>query len=142
MRDSRPGEAATLEALQRRAVDERWDRYREQLQAHPDVIAFPAHWADEGRLRIAVDDDDRVVGFSVAINDELDGVYVDPEVMGTGVGRLLFDDAVARARAQGLGALETTANANTRDFYAAMGFVPVGEMPSRFGQGVRMRLEL
>ena len=141
IRDSARGEAPTLEALQRRAIAA-WELHRAVLEAEPDLIAVPQQWIDDGHVRVAVDDDGRPVGFSVMLDGELDGIYVAPEAKGRGVGRLLFEDAVGRARAAGLGALHCTANPNSRGFYAAVGFVPIGEATSRFGQGVRMRLEL
>ena len=141
IRDSRPGEAPALEALQRRASDV-WEEYREELAAHPEAIAVPETWIDEGLVRVAVDDDDRVVGFAVVMDQELDGLFVEPDVMRAGIGRRLLDDAVSRAAAAGHHALLVTANPNARGFYEAVGFVVTGEVPTRFGPGVRMRLDV
>jgi GNAT superfamily N-acetyltransferase len=78
----------------------------------------------------------------VTIEDVLDGVYVDPAAMGTGVGRLLVDDALDRARAAGAGSLTVTANPNARPFYERVGFVATGEIETSFGPGQRMRIAL
>ena len=141
IRDSRPGEAPALEALQRRALD-LWKEHREELAAHPEALAVPAAWIDDGKVRVAEDDDGRIVGFATALDDEIDSVYVDPGLMGGGIGRLLLEDVAARARAAGHSDLNTSANANSFRFYERMGFVKTGEAPSRFGPGLRMRLDL
>jgi hypothetical protein len=53
-------------------------RSREQLAAHPDAIEVPQHFLEKGWVRVAVDAEDRPVGFSVVISMrgpvlELDG---------------------------------------------------------------------
>ncbi|HEX8206429.1 MAG TPA: GNAT family N-acetyltransferase [Solirubrobacteraceae bacterium] len=141
IRDSRPGEAPTLEALQHRAAAT-WPEYRDTLAAHPDAIAIPQRWFDEGRARVAEDDEGRPVGFAVTVANELDSVYVDPEATERGIGRALVEDAAARAKEAGEAALQVSAIVGSERFYARLGFVAGGEVPSRFGRGVRMRREL
>jgi GNAT superfamily N-acetyltransferase len=90
-----------LEALQRRSSDV-WEAYREQLAANPDAIELPQEFLEKGWMRVAVDVEDRPVGFSVVVPTngpfhELDGLFVEPDEMFAGVGRALVGDAVARA---------------------------------------------
>jgi predicted N-acetyltransferase YhbS len=141
IRDSQPGEAPAIEALQRRAL-ETWTEHRDQLAAHPGAVAIPAAWVDEGKLRVAEDDEGRPVGFAVAVGNELDSVYVDPAATQQGIGRLLVEDAAARAKEAGASGLKVSAIAGSQAFYERLGFVPTGEAPSRFGPGVRMRRDL
>ena len=142
IRDSERGEAPELEALQRRALDV-WEGDRELLAVHRDALAIPRAWIDEGKVRVAVDDDGRALGLAVAVEDELDSIYVDPDRTGGGVGRLLVEDAAAQARRTGAQALHTTANRNSLAFYERVGFAATGEeVESRFGPGIRMRLDL
>ena len=141
IRDSLPGEARALEALQQRAA-EVWEEYRALLAAHPEAIAVPDEWIDEGRVRVAVDDEGRPIGFAVVLAHELDGLYVDPAAMQGGVGRRLVEDAADRARAAGVGALHLTANPQSVAFYERVGFVRTGDAETRFGPGARMRLDL
>jgi GNAT superfamily N-acetyltransferase len=106
-------ERVALEALQRRASDV-WEAYREQLAAHPDAIVLPSASMDSGWVRVAVADDERPIGFSVVIPrgaaiHELDGLFVEPRHMHHGVGRLLVEDAVARAARDGAAGLEVIA---------------------------------
>ena len=96
IRDAGADEAPALEALQRRSSDV-WAEYQEALAAHPEAIELPRAFVVNGWVRVAVDDDDTPVGFSVLIPGEggvheLDGLFVEPEHMGYGVGRALVED--------------------------------------------------
>ena len=46
------------------------------------------------------------------------------------------------ARMRGLQRIEVTANPNALTFYAKVGFVLDGEVPTEFGSGSRMHLDL
>ena len=134
-----------LEALQRRSSDV-WEEYREQLAANPDAIELPQHFVEKGWVRVAVNGQDRLVGFSVVIPTngavhELDGLFVEPDQMNAGVGRALVEDAAARAKDQGAEALEVTAGP-AQGFYDRVGFNRIGTAQTRFGPAVRMRREL
>jgi lactoylglutathione lyase len=146
IRDAVSDEATALEALQRRSSDV-WEEYREQLAAHPDAIEPPHQAIAEGRVRVAVDGSGRRLGFSVVLaaengRCELDDLFVEPDSMGLGVGRLLVDDAAGRAAAAGAGRLDVIANPNALGFYERVGFRVTGDMSTRFGPGIRMSLEL
>ena len=134
-----------LEALQRRSSDV-WEAYREQLAANPDAIELPQAFIDSGWVRVAVGVEETPVGFSVVVPTngrvhELDGLFVDPARMSSGVGRALVDDAAARASGQGAEALEVTAGP-AQGFYERVGFTLIGAAQTRFGPAVRMRRDL
>lgn len=138
-------EAPVLEALQRRSSDV-WEQYREQLAAHPDAIELPQAFIDNRWVRVAVDVDDTPIGFSAVIPGngpvhELDGLFVEPQHMSSGVGRALIEDAAARASAQGAEALEVTVGP-AQGFYERVGFNLIGTAQTRFGPAVRMRRDL
>ena len=146
IRDALPDEAAALEALQRRSSDV-WEEYRTQLADHRDAIEAPRQAIAEGRVRVAVDASQRRLGFSVvqpadAGRWELDDLFVEPESMGLGVGRLLVDDVVSRAAAAGKAHVDVVANPNAVGFYERVGFETTGEASTRFGPGIRMSLDL
>jgi GNAT superfamily N-acetyltransferase len=145
IRDAVTGEAAVLEALQRRSSDV-WEQYREALAAHPDAIELPVNWIDSGWVRVAVDATGVPIGFSVVIPGdgeahELDGLFVDPDHMQGGVGRALVADAARRASGRGAQYLEVTAGP-AQGFYERVGFHVVDTADTRFGPAVRMRREL
>jgi GNAT superfamily N-acetyltransferase len=93
-----------------------------------------------------VADDDRPIGFSVVIPrgaaiHELDGLFVEPRHMHHGVGRLLVEDAVARATRDGAAGLEVIAGP-AQGFYEKVGFTVIGVAETQFGPAVRMRRDV
>ena len=146
IRDARPDEADALEALQRRASDV-WEEYRAQLAAHPDAIAGPDKAIAEGRVRVAVDAVGRRLGFSTVLpvqngRCELDDLFVEPDRMRQGVGRILVADLIARAHFAGADYIDVSANPNAVAFYTRLGFLVTGETSTRFGPAPRMTLDL
>jgi predicted N-acetyltransferase YhbS len=148
IRDARQDEALALEALQRRSSTV-WEAYRAQLEAHPDAIkALSAGEFSAGRVRVAVDPDGALLGFSNVLAPdaqgvvELDGLFVEPGAMRRGVGRALVDDVSERASARGATAVQVVGGPETRTFYAGCGFVPVADVPTRFGPATRQRRAL
>jgi ribosomal protein S18 acetylase RimI-like enzyme len=146
IRDARPDEAHALELLQRRASDV-WEDTREELAAHPDAIAAPHQAIAEGRVRVAVDASGRLLGFSVVLpledgRCELDDLFVEPDSMRRGVGRVLVDDVAARAAAAGGRYVDVIANPNALGFYERVGFEVTGRASTRFADAPRMTLDL
>lgn len=144
VRDARPDELGTLRDLFRRSSLS-VEASRDVLLAHPDALELPDR--TDGLLsRVAVDAVGRILGFATGVptaaHVELDDLFVDPDLQRQGVGRILIDDIAARARADGIGRVEVTANRDAEPFYAKTGFVAVGEVSTEFGPGIRMVLEL
>ena len=145
IRPARVAERALLEELQRRASMD-GPLYREQLAAHPDAIELPEAQITAGLVRVA-EQDGNVVGFAVLLEAvdgscELDGLFVEPDLMGTGVGRRLIDDAKRIAAVQGASRIEVVANPQAIAFYERVGFTVVGEAETRFGTAPRMALHV
>jgi GNAT superfamily N-acetyltransferase len=145
IRDAATAEGAVLEALQRRSSNV-WEEYREQLAANPGAIELPQIFIDNRWVRVAVANDDTPIGFSVVISGdggvhELDGLFVEPAKMFSGVGRTLVEDATIRATASRATWLAVTAGP-ARGFYEKVGFTVVAEAETRFGPAVRMRRKL
>jgi GNAT superfamily N-acetyltransferase len=101
-------------------------------------------WAAEadfstGKDVLVAEEGGRAVGFaSVLPQGEaavLDDLWVEPDAIGTGLGRLLFDAAVTRARELGARTLEWEAEPNAVGFYERMGgrYVRDSE-PSEWGR--------
>jgi SAM-dependent methyltransferase len=60
----------------------------------------------------------------------LEWLFVEPHSIGRGYGRMLWQDALARARAAGFAALLIESDRFAEPFYLAMGAVKIGETPS------------
>lgn len=135
IRLARPQERLDLEALQRRA-SLALPEYREQIEAHPEVIEVPAEQIAEGQVLIA-ELEGRIAGFAAVIAGELDGLFVEPDLWKHGIGAALVEAAAHEARMQGL-SLTVTANPTARLFYEKCGFTVEGERETLFGPALRM----
>jgi len=112
------------------------------LLAHPEVIQLPVSQLQELRVRVA-EIDRQLAGFSVTIPKttdvlELDGLFVEPKLWGTGIGRALMIDAVDRARDQGAHLIEVIANLRSKGFYEKFGFIRLGTSQTQFGPASHM----
>ena len=130
-----PDEHDELEELQRRASLE-LPEYRDQLIANPHAIYLPEGQIANGQVIVA-ELDGEVAGFAAVVGGELDGLFVEPDLWGHGVGRALVDAATHEARNRGL-ALKVIANPRARRFYEHCGFSVEGEAQTRFGPALRM----
>jgi GNAT superfamily N-acetyltransferase len=142
----RTAEASDVEALQalfrRSSLSNEGDRAT--LLAHPDALVFADIAVKEGRTRVATEGGD-IVGFvtlALAAAAELDDLFVEPSRMGQGIGRLLVDDAVATARANGYRRLEVIANPHAIAFYSKVGFAFDRDAETRFGPAPRLCLDM
>jgi N-acetylglutamate synthase-like GNAT family acetyltransferase len=145
IRDAVPDEISHLEALQLRDSLVAPD-YREALAAHPEVIHLPAADVSEQRTRVAIVNG-RVAGFSVmrpvhGTACELDGLFVEPDLMRSGVGRALVDDVVQRARGLGIRRIHVIANPTAIGFYTSVGFVRGDDAMTQFGPAFWMHMDL
>lgn len=130
-----PEEHDELEELQRRASLE-FPEYRDELIAHPDAIYLPEGQIANGQVIVA-ELDGHIAGFAAVVGGELDGLFVEPDLWGRGIGRALADAATHEARRRGL-TLKVIANPRARRFYEHCGFKAEGEVPTRFGPAIRM----
>ena len=135
LRLAEPHEQAELEELMVRASLELPD-YRAQLVANPGAIHVPPAQIANGQVIVA-ERDGRIVGFAAVVGGELDGLFVEPDLWGTGIGRSLIEAAAYEARSRGLG-LTVIANPSARRFYQSCGFSIEGEEQTRFGPALRM----
>ena len=135
LRLARPEEHEELEELQRRASLE-LPEYRDELVLNPDAIHLPPAQIANGQVIVAELDGD-IAGFVAVVGGELDGLFVEPDLWGGGVGRILVEAAVHEARERGL-SLTVIANPRARRFYEICGFSVEGEEQTRFGPALRM----
>jgi GNAT superfamily N-acetyltransferase len=135
LRLARPEEHDALEEIQRRAALE-LPEYRDQLFADPEAIYLPEGQIANGQVIVA-EIGGEIVGFAAVVGGELDGLFVEPELWGWGVGKALVDAATHEARKRGL-ALKVIANPRARRFYEHCGLKVEEEVQTRFGPALRM----
>ncbi|MET7364718.1 GNAT family N-acetyltransferase [Streptomyces sp. NPDC005566] len=128
----RPEEAAALTGPALRSKGH-WD-YDEEFPAacRGELTVRPA---DVGPRRTQVaEEDGRILGFTTLDGDPPEGalgmMFVEPDTIGRGVGRTLFERTMTQARRLGFAALTIDADPNAEPFYVAMGAVRIGATPS------------
>lgn len=103
---------------------ESWMRlWQEALTITPGYIA--------GNTVYLAQVEDEIVGFYALLGDgarlALDHLWLSPAQIGTGIGKALFNHAVATARQLGATEVEIEADPNALGFYEHMGATRVGE---------------
>ncbi|HET6381403.1 MAG TPA: GNAT family N-acetyltransferase [candidate division Zixibacteria bacterium] len=147
IRRARPEEADGLRALAHRSKahwpysEEFLERVRPMLQLTPADVREHEVWVLEV--------DGRVAGWHrvtlEGTHAELEDLWLEPPMIGTGRGRVLFEHAVGVARRAGATVMEWDAEPYAEGFYRAMGGEEIGRSPSAAEEGrtlPRMRLEL
>ncbi len=99
--------------------------WRNQLTITPDFVRFNEVYA-------AIDADGVVLGF-YALGGEgakrtLEHLWVQPSSFGAGVGRQLFEHAMARAHELGAHVVEIESDPHAEGFYQRMGAETIGEV--------------
>ena len=133
IRRARPDEAGVLTDLSMRSKrsngydDAFMAACREELTVTGDQIRDREYWVAEA---------DAVCGCACLLTDprdrtgEVHAFFIDPGAQRKGVGRMLWQKLLARAKEEGLFRLYLDADPSAVPFYEAMGFEVVGEEPS------------
>ena len=126
-----PEDAAALGEVAMRSKAH-WGYSAEELERFRAVLSYPPGDVVARRITVAVADD--IVGFAsvdgVPPAGELGNLWVVPELIGTGLGRRLWLDAIDRARREGFTELTIDADPGAEGFYLAMGAERIGESES------------
>jgi len=136
----------TGEPRLRRATGADEARLREIAEAskghwgfEPERVRAWAASLDLSREIWVAERDGRIVAWAAVLppeggSCELDDLWVEPASIGSGVGRVLFEHAAARARELGAWSLRWEAEPNAVGFYERMGAATVGSATSSWGR--------
>jgi len=142
LRDARLTDLEDLRGVFRRASLSN-EHDRGPLEQQPEWLVLSDNGVLEGRMRVAVGDDDAVVGFATYLVSggvaELEDLFVDPGWMRRGIGEALVLDVSARLNEQHVEMLEVTANPHAMRFYEHMGFTELRIVNTQFYPAPRMR---
>jgi len=145
IRTAGPGDLDSLRGIVRRSSLV-YEDGRDDLLAHPETLEFSFPADGDWETRVAVSEEGRIIGFATASfpdgHLELEDLFVEPDQMRGGVGRALIAEMAQLARRHGVGRIEVIANPNALDFYEKTGFVVEGTVPTQFGPGIRMHLDV
>ena len=133
MRAAVPAEAPSLTELAVRSKGH-WGYDAAFLAASRSLLTVPDADCDGVAVQVA-ERGGALLGFARVLGTpptgELEDLFVDPPAIGTGVGRLLLADALARARRRGFRSLRLNADPHAEPFYLRAGAVRVGTHESR-----------
>lgn len=106
------------------------------LRVEEDSIA-------KGLAFIALDHEDRILGVCQlhpgdAPAGTLDLLFIEPDAIGTGAGRVLFQEAAQRLREAGDTVMTILSDPDARGFYEAMGAVFIADRPSDVFEGRKL----
>lgn len=129
LRAAEPHEADDITALARRSKaywgyeQEFLDRVRDLLTVRPEQI--------RGEQVIVAERGERLLGYyqlgGTPPSGELADLFIEPDAIGTGLGRRLWDHATSAARKRGFRKLELESDPHAEPFYLHMGAQRVGE---------------
>ncbi|MFG2679756.1 GNAT family N-acetyltransferase [Streptomyces sp. NPDC048392] len=132
IRPAQPGEASFLSDLALRSKAH-WGYDAAFLAACREELTLGDGELASRRTAVA-ERDGSVLGFTTLEGEPPSGVlgmmFVDPDAIGQGIGRLLFTHAVEAARSSGFTRFTIDADPNAEPFYEAMGGVLAGRVPS------------
>ena len=133
VRSAKLDEAASLTALCMRSKAH-WGYDAAFMNLSAAALAVSEDDIAAGRVLVAVDDADRVIGMACVLPEgdtaDLDALFIDPPAIGSGAGRALFDAAVALARRQGARRMTILADPNAAAFYERLGARYLRNAPS------------
>jgi GNAT superfamily N-acetyltransferase len=133
IRSAKPGESRILTALCVRSKAH-WGYDAAFMKLSAAALSVNEDDIAAGRVLVAVDDADRVIGMACVLQDgdmaDLDALFVDPPAIGSGAGRALFEAAVVLARRQGARRMTILADPNAAAFYERMGARYLRNAPS------------
>lgn len=116
---------------------------------------YPAEWLEKWRPQLTITESDLSQGaaFKLIADGEIRGFYtlreggeklwlehlwLDPSSIGNGLGRRLFEHAMATAKGMGYSRVFIESDPNAEGFYTAMGAVKVGESRSELDGTTRI----
>ena len=139
IRRATPEEAAALTQI---ALDAKryWGYPEHWIQHWESDLAVSSDFIREHHVYVAEDDGEIRGFYALCVSDnkaELEHMWVTPNSIGTGVGKDLFLDAMERAAALNVDAVELSADPNAAGFYSRMGATQIGETDSVIDGQVR-----
>jgi GNAT superfamily N-acetyltransferase len=141
IRRAAAAEAEALTALAQ-AAKRHWGYPESWLDAWREALTITSDYVNANIINCAVDGHDRVIGFYALERNGaglwLQHLWLEPALIGSGMGRRLFQHAVQVARNVGATELLIEADPNAEGFYLHMGAERVGEAVSRLAEVERV----
>src|SRR5215510_962926 len=128
IRRAMPSEAESLTSLAH-AAKRHWNYPEKWIEHWKADLTISSEFIHNNDVYVALIDGVVAGCCALVISEslaELEHMWIDPQQMGQGVGRALFEHTIQRARQLGLSELELSADPNAEGFYNRMGAVRIG----------------
>lgn len=116
-----------------------WGYNAEFVEACRPYLRIEPHCVRAQHAFVALDHEDRIVGVCQIdpgnASGNLDLLFIEPDAIGTGAGRVLFQEAAQRLREAGVKTMTILSDPDARGFYEAMGAVFIADRPSDVFEG-------
>ncbi|HQY90297.1 MAG: GNAT family N-acetyltransferase [Caldilinea sp.] len=126
-----PGQTSRLTQIAHSAKSY-WGYPARWIELWHNQLTVTSSYVREHEVYAAVDRDETLLGFYAlaGAGDKLilDHLWVQPSSFGAGIGRLLFEHAMARARELGAKTVEIESDPHAEGFYQHLGAVTIGEV--------------
>ena len=135
IRIAQQGDAAAISALAYRSKSY-WDYDQQFMAACRDELTYSAKQIESSQVEFFIcESQGRIIAFYALAYDstagaELEAMFVEPDFIGRGVGRILFAHAVTQCEAKRTTKLIVQADEFAADFYKRMGAVSCGTRES------------
>ena len=141
IRRARPGERDVLNALTRRSAMH-WDYEPEFLDWEPEAITLTESALEHDSVFV-LEQSGTIAGFYHLSGPPdallLDKLFIEPDAIGTGLGKVLWSHAVDEAASLGARELSLYSDPNAAWFYRRMGATWIREVPtSRAGWNLQL----
>jgi GNAT superfamily N-acetyltransferase len=133
IRPARPDEAELLTELMRRSKAH-WGYDAAFMHLVQDQLKITSEQIENAVAVYVIEEDGRALGFYHLKDKDgicwLEDLFIDPEAIGKGCGKLLFDHALQMARKHGYVEMGWESDPNAESFYLKMGAERIGAKPT------------
>ncbi|TKI72671.1 GNAT family N-acetyltransferase [Lysinibacillus mangiferihumi] len=109
-----------------------WGYTEDFLQQCKNDLTVTKDYIEENPVYLMMESDNKIVAFySFTINDrKLDALFIDPDFIGQGLGRIIWDHVLNKAEELGINEFTLDSEPNAEGFYLKMGAKNIGSTPS------------
>lgn len=132
IRRAQPDDAIRLTTIAH-AAKRHWGYPEHWIKHWKADLTITPEFISANEVFVAIIDGNIVGCCALVLSDalaELEHMWIEPEYMGSGVGRVLFNHATAQAATHKVRELELSADPNAEGFYQRMGAIRIGEVRS------------
>lgn len=111
-----------------------WNYAEEQIEKWRPELTITAAYIDKNEVYKLIIDDQLIAYYAYFGLDKgkvkLDNMFITPEFIGMGYGKLLMMDVMNKVKRSGFTGIIIDADPNAKGFYEKMGFLEVGKIES------------